>query len=137
MKQLVARRDRRSLLLFFLPSSPTKGEVHPFLRVQRGSILIRQMGRGRDKIREIESVARSLIQSCRNEPSDSIIQAVIYILAEDETANVARSWPASARGMGKFRNRISRLSPLSASWRWIPSDEVTREGGGDSLTVIL
>lgn len=59
MKQLVARRDRRSLLLFFLPSSPTKGEVHPFLRVQRGSILIRQMGRGRDKIREIESVARS------------------------------------------------------------------------------
>lgn len=84
MKQLVARRDRRSLLLFFLPSSPTKGEVHPFLRVQRGSILIRQMGRGRDKIREIESVARSLIQSCRNEPSDSIIQAVIYILAEDE-----------------------------------------------------
>lgn len=84
MKQLVARRDRRSLLLFFLPSSPTKGKVHPFLRVQRGSILIRQMGRGRDKIREIESVARSLIQSCRNEPSDSIIQAVIYILAEDE-----------------------------------------------------
>lgn len=84
MKQLVARRDRRSLLLFFLPSFPTKGEVHPFLRVQRGSILIRQMGRGRDKIREIESVARSLIQSCRNEPSDSIIQAVIYILAEDE-----------------------------------------------------
>lgn len=126
--------------LLFLPWSPTKkGEVHPFLRVQRGSILIRQMdGRGREKIRETESAARSLIQSCRNEPSDSIIQAVIYILAEDENRKrgtiLARFRPGDGEISKSNFQIISALCLLA-----LDSRRRSDSGGGegDSLTVIL
>lgn len=95
-------------------------------------------GRGREKIRETESAARSLIQSCRNEPSDSIIQAVIYILAEDENRKrgtiLARFRPGDGEISKSNFQIISALCLLA-----LDSRRRSDSGGGegDSLTVIL